>query len=206
MSDSGPGIPADVLPKIFDPFFTTKEVGSGTGLGLSICYGIVGQHGGDMWAESLPGKGATFYLELPIVDGELDEDPHAVAFDAGALAPKRILAVDDEPGVRELVHEILTADGHQVELASDATAARKMVIQGGFDLLLLDLRMPGGGGRELYEWVKKHDRRLATKAIFVTGVTAREDTGQFLEATGNPIISKPFRLDDLRRAIRMLFP
>jgi two-component system NtrC family sensor kinase len=68
--DDGPGIPPDALPHIFDPFFTTKLGGGGTGLGLSICHGIVGEHGGHIWAESPPGQGATFFIELPIVAPE----------------------------------------------------------------------------------------------------------------------------------------
>jgi two-component system NtrC family sensor kinase len=69
--DDGPGIPPDVLPRIFDPFFTTKPVGGGTGLGLSICHGIVSEHGGHIWAESKPGQGATFFIELPVVASEM---------------------------------------------------------------------------------------------------------------------------------------
>ena len=65
-SDDGPGIPQDIINRVFDPFFTTKEVGKGTGLGLSICYGIVTKQGGRIYAQSQPGKGATFVVELPI--------------------------------------------------------------------------------------------------------------------------------------------
>jgi len=66
-SDNGPGIPSDRLSRIFDPFFTTKQAGKGTGLGLSICYGIIREHGGDLWAESKLGEGSSFHIELPIL-------------------------------------------------------------------------------------------------------------------------------------------
>ena len=125
---------------------------------------------------------------------------------ASAMAPKRILVVDDEPGIRKLLHDILTDDGHQVELASTAAAAQDLMKQHEFDLLLLDLRMPGGDGRDLLEWVKKHDRELADNAIFLTGDTARAEVRTFVESTGNLVISKPFHLADLRTAISGLFP
>ena len=75
ISDDGPGIPAEHLARIFEPFFTTKAAGEGTGLGLSISYGIVHQHGGDIWAESTPGEGTTFHIELPITGGEAGGPP-----------------------------------------------------------------------------------------------------------------------------------
>ena len=72
-TDDGPGIPAEHLDKLFDPFFTTRGEKSGTGLGLSICHGIVTKHGGRIYAKTKPGKGATFFVELPIVSETVDK-------------------------------------------------------------------------------------------------------------------------------------
>jgi two-component system NtrC family sensor kinase len=118
VSDDGPGIPAENLHSIFDPFFTTKEVGKGTGLGLSICYGIVRDHGGMMWAESSPGKGAAFHIELPVLPDVAPVDTQQAGADGMAVTARRILVVDDEPEVRNILGRVLSADGHDVSLAS----------------------------------------------------------------------------------------
>ena len=154
--DNGPGIPKETMTRIFDPFFTTKEVGGGTGLGLSICYGIVQQHGGDLWADSRMGEGTSFHIELPIVGNPVDEPElqdaqPGKAVEAPLVSGKHILVVDDEPGIRELLTDFLSADGHDVEVAADVQQAWTMMQDQEFDLLLVDLRMPGAGGRELYE-------------------------------------------------------
>ena len=108
ISDNGPGIPKENLSRIFDPFFTTKEVGKGTGLGLSICYGIVRRHDGEMWAQSVEGKGATFVTEIPVVAPVETEE--AAPVDAAPGSVKRILIVDDEEGIRELFADALEPD------------------------------------------------------------------------------------------------
>jgi two-component system NtrC family sensor kinase len=204
--DNGPGIPKDTLSRIFDPFFTTKEVGGGTGLGLSICYGIIQQHGGDLWAESNLGEGSSFHIELPILGNPVNEpllpdtQPEK-AIDAPLVPGQRILVVDDEPGIRELLTDFLSADGHEVEVASNVQQAWTMLQDQEFDLLLVDLRMPGSGGRELYERLNGTDEPQSRRTIFITGDTARPGVKEFLESTGNPVLSKPFRKDELRAAI-----
>ena len=204
--DNGPGIPKDTLPRIFDPFFTTKEVGGGTGLGLSICYGIVQQHGGDLWADSKIGEGTSFHIELPIVGNPVeapptrDQEPQE-HLESPAVSGKHILVVDDEPGIRELLTDFLSADGHEVEVASDVQQAWTMLQDQEFDLLLVDLRMPGSGGRELYERLNGSDEPQSLRTIFITGDTARPGVKEFLESTGNPVLSKPFRKEELRAAI-----
>ena len=207
--DNGPGICKETLSRIFDPFFTTKEVGEGTGLGLSICYGIIQQHGGDLWADSTVGEGTSFHVELPIV-GQPDKGAVTTGTEPETMVKtpprsgKRILVLDDEPGVRELLLDFLSADGHEVETAYDVEHAWTMLQDQEFDLLLLDLRMPGSGGRELYERLNGPDPSKSRPTIFITGDTARPGVQEFLESTGNPVLSKPFRNNELRAAIYQL--
>ena len=114
--DDGPGIKPEVMDRIFDPFFTTSEVGQGTGLGLSLCYGIVAEHKGKIYAESKPGKGATFIMELPVVTANEQPKPAEPVVKKSRKAVKaRILVVDDEQVVRDVVNRVLIGEGHMPE-------------------------------------------------------------------------------------------
>ena len=210
ITDNGPGIAPEILQYIFDPFFTTKQVGQGTGLGLSICYGIVREHGGELWAESKPGKGATFHIELPLASDITstttpagNEESNASA-SSGNNSSMRILVVDDEPLFRDAISRMLSADGHDVVLASNGYQAWDLIQKDRFELILADLRMPGLDGQRLYDLVKEKSQDIAEKMVFVTGDTASPSARNFLRATGNPVLSKPFTIDDIRRLIDSL--
>ncbi len=197
-TDDGPGIAPDLLKKIFNPFFTTKEVGKGTGLGLSICYGIMQEHGGTIWAESEIGQGSTFHIELPILAPD-NGTIAAVLTDVTPSVPtQRFLVVDDEPVVRDLLFQVLSADGHTVDLASGGQEAWDMIREERYSCIVADLRMPGVSGQDLYRRIREADSRLAEKVIFITGDMARPDVRAFLESTGNPVMGKPFDLSELR--------
>jgi two-component system NtrC family sensor kinase len=202
ITDNGPGILPEHLPRIFDPFFTTKEVGKGTGLGLSISYGIVQQHDGDLWVESLPGKGAIFHLELPVLGSAEEAAPPAPALAQAPANPQRILVVDDEPAIRDLLAKALATEGHEVDLAEDGEEAWRKVQGQTYGCILLDLKMPGMSGQQLYHRIAQSDQRLARQVIFMTGDTASPDTRDFISASGNPAVSKPFSVDELNQHIR----
>lgn len=120
VSDAGPGVSTDALAKLFDPFYTTKEVGKGTGFGLSLTYGIVQQHGGDLWAETNFEGGMTFHVELPVVGPEEVEDIHEPDRDDVAGATKHVLVINDEPSIRDLMSRELSEDGFDVDVAGSA--------------------------------------------------------------------------------------
>ena len=122
-TDDGPGISGEQLRRIFDPSFTTKEVGKGTGLGLSICYGIVRQHGGEIWAESSPDKGATFYIELPIVAPGGEVRAEDIVLKHGPGFTKHLLVVDDEPNMRNFLSDALASEHYTVDSAQDGEEA-----------------------------------------------------------------------------------
>ena len=199
ISDDGPGIPEENLRSIFDPFFTTKEVGEGTGLGLSICYGIVREHGGDMWVESVPGEGATFYVDLPVLPDATLNGPNFDDVDDAPAFGKQILVVDDELDVRTILHRALSEDGHQVALAPEAESAWELIQANKFDIIFLDLKMPGMGGQALYRKMAESSPKMVEKVVFVTGDTASPEARKFLDSTTRPVLSKPFGLEAIRQ-------
>ena len=201
-ADDGPGIPPKVLSKVFDPFFTTKPPGKGTGLGLSICKQIIEKHDGKISVISRPGKGASFIVELPIVEVKQLEEPEDVNLAQRSLYTMlRVLVVDDEVAVGELVKRTLEEAGHQVEVARDGAEALRMIHLDDFDAVLLDMKMPGLGGPEVYRCIKGLRPEIAARVLFMTGDVASPDTKEFIESTDAVMLSKPFNLDELKQHI-----
>lgn len=210
VSDTGVGIPPEDLKRIFDPFFTTKEVGKGTGLGLSLAYGTIRDHGGEVSAASGPGGGTTFTVTLPTATGE--DISRSVAEARGPADEElpergRILVVEDEAEVAEVLREALEARGHVVEVASDGESARARLDRGGIDLVISDLRMPHMNGRELYEKIVAGHPEMSRRVVFATGDLVSAETRRFCELTGNPVLEKPFDLGEVGRVVaRALVP
>ena len=198
-ADDGPGIRSEHLLKVFDPFFTTKDVGSGTGLGLSICHGIVTDHGGTITVESSPGQGATFAIELESDEAPTAEDPAAPQ---PVLAPgQKVLVVDDEPAVVELISRTLRALGLQVQTAANGNQVIDRVDIEDFDIIILDFKMPEVGGTELFEQIESMAENVARKVLFITGDIHSGQASEIVRRTGNPVLRKPFVLEDLIAAV-----
>jgi len=203
VQDDGPGIPSKDLPRIFDPFFTTKPPGEGTGLGLSVCHGIVSEHGGHIWAESEPGQGATFIVELPII-APIGRSWGAAHWAKQSLPARsaHILAIDDEVEILEMLTRVLGRQGYQVDAVSDGESGLARMAEKHYDLILCDVRMPGLSGPEVYQRVRAQDPDLAQRIIFTTGDTISPATRRFLEETGVPYLSKPFFLTELLEKVQ----
>ena len=200
--DNGPGIPAEIREKIFNPFFTTKPIGRGTGLGLSLCNTYIHEHQGKIWVESELGKGATFFVDLPLLDcaGKVpieSDTPAPASTVATATAGQRVLIIDDEPDIAGLLQTILADAGYQIKTASDGNEALQILSRETFDAILSDMRMPGLDGQALYQRLKQLNAGLAQRVIFVTGDTLNTNTRGFLDATGNLWLSKPFRIQEV---------
>lgn len=203
-ADSGPGISQEDLPKVFEPFFTTKPVGEGTGLGLSISYGIIREHGGSIRVESEEGKGATFTVELPltsVADTE-EEAPAPEALGLDRLRGRRVLVVDDEEGMVALMQQIMRGAEAQVAAVGDGQAALNQALEGDFDLVIADLKMPSMDGQRFYELLREQRPELAGRVIFCSGDTVSPETTQFLADSCRPYINKPFTVEELAVAVQ----
>ncbi len=205
INDDGPGVPDDVQSKIFDPFFTTKSVGKGTGLGLTVAHALVQDHGGQIRVTSTPGKGASFYVELPTGTGipkpaAPPAPQQAAAATVGAGAP--VLVVEDEPALAEAVADALTDAGFRVDRAADGQEALERVNASVYDLVICDLKMPRVDGQTFYRTVAETMPSLTHRIVFVTGDVAGTDAELFLEETGCRWLAKPFRLGDLLSVAR----
>jgi signal transduction histidine kinase/ActR/RegA family two-component response regulator len=214
IQDDGPGIPPELLPSVFDPFFTTKSVGQGTGLGLSVCHGIVSEHGGHIWAESESGQGATLFVEFPVVAPEMPSQPDdinrslrlpaAPPGETASNSASRILLVDDEVDLLDLLIRALRSGGYQVDAVSDGEAALARLAETDYRLIICDIRMPGLSGPQLYRRVQERDPDLAQRFMFITGDTVGSATSRFFEETGAPYLCKPFGPADLIKKLSEL--
>jgi len=203
--DNGPGISPENLDRLFDPFFTTREVGKGTGLGLSICHGIITEHNGKIYARSNSGKGATFVVELPVVAEVKQAEPGKPAIkEVKKVIVAKILVVDDEPTTLQLLTHLLSSEGYDVESTEDAATALEKIKSQRYNLILLDIKLPGMSGIELYESIQKVARSLASRVVFITGDAMAPDTMSFLSRTKAPHITKPFDIKKLKRTVRRI--
>ena len=205
INDDGPGIPDDLQPKIFDPFFTTKEVGQGTGLGLTVAYAIIQEHGGRIRLESRLGRGASFFVELPVGGGS--HFPEVTSARAGQTPeePSRggsILVVEDEAALAAAVADALQDAGYVVTHAADGEDALALVKRQAFDLVICDLKMPRLDGQQFHASLVRAVPALSKRVIFVTGDVAGTQAEHFLEGSGCRWLEKPFRLGDLLKAVR----
>lgn len=202
VADNGPGIPEEIRGRIFDPLFTTKEAGKGTGIGLAFCHRVVTAHSGDIRLVAGAG-GATFLVRLPIARPDATEtDP-----DAGGgtrVLRGRVLVIDDEEDVADMIREMLARDGFVVDRTGSAEAALSLVRGHSYTLVLTDLNMPGMGGRGFYDTVLRDLPALAPRIGFITGDTMSSQVRDFLESSGRPYLEKPVSPSELRQLARRM--
>lgn len=210
--DTGDGIPEDVLPRIFEPFFSTKPPGQGTGLGLSIAYSIVKAHGGYIVAESpvSTGRGTALRVFFPLWEEKeevpkVKEPPSPKLEEGKEKTLNRILVVDDEPQIRDILERALTQKGYQVTLACDGNeglAKYGEALEKGrpIDLVILDLAMPVMSGELCLEAILRLDPEA--RVIVVTGKWPEFQKMETLRRKVKSIIAKPFRLEELMEALR----
>ncbi len=204
VTDTGCGMDEETLSNIFEPFFTTKARGKGTGLGLSTVYGIVKQSGGDVRVLSEPGKGATFEIVLPRAE-ECPKEPARTGRSVPALCgTETILAVEDEPLLRDLIGRILEAGGYRVLLAADGNEALDLCRRHGDEiaLVLTDVVMPNVGGRALADELERLLPRV--KVVYTSGYTDDAIVHHGVLDADVPLIKKPYQMNVLLSKVREL--
>jgi two-component system cell cycle sensor histidine kinase/response regulator CckA len=202
ISDNGIGMDTATRARIFEPFFTTKSKGKGTGLGLSTIYGIVKQSNGFIWVYSEPGKGTTFKIYFPRVEGKKAPAAAENKFEAGFQGSESILVVEDEATVRALASRILRNRGYEVLEAADGMEALSISQQhaGEIHLVLTDVVMPGIGGKDLVSQLKA--ARPDIKALYVSGYTDNAIIYHGVLDRNVAFLQKPFTTDGLARKVR----
>jgi PAS domain S-box-containing protein len=203
IEDNGPGIPDAVRQRIFEPFFTTKPQGVGTGVGLSVCLAIVTAHEGriNLWSE--PGRGTRFSVVLPL--------PTAVPVDASVAIPEaagpargRVLVVDDEAEIAELVAEHLRRDGLTVEVVASGSQALLRLQSEQFDVVVSDLRMPDLDGPALVAALRQRHPELARRVVLITGDALGAEFNETIRDAELPVFEKPLDIAALRGEVRRL--
>jgi PAS domain S-box-containing protein len=203
VTDTGPGIPKEILPRIFEPFFTTKEVGSGTGIGLSFCHRIVQSHGGTIQVETPRNGGTAFVISLPASE-RLDQRSEAAEEEAPSSPGLACLVIDDEKEVGELIADVLRHAGFKVALAQSGEEALERLKKETFAVILSDLKMPNMDGRRLFKHISDNFPAEVGKLAFLTGDTISPDAQAFLRATKRPYLEKPVKPGDLRTFVSNL--
>jgi PAS domain S-box-containing protein len=202
VADTGPGVPEALRATVFEPFFTTKGEGAGTGLGLSVSRAIVHQHGGDLVLQD-GAPGAVFRMSLPL-SGNAEE---AVTTVPGELAgagthQARLLVVDDEPEIVDLLRSMLESAGYEVASAESGEVAIALLDEARFDAIVSDLRMPDIDGAGLWRAVRERHPLLARRMVFVTGDTLSPGARAFLDEAHCASLEKPFVKQELLEAVQ----
>jgi len=198
VTDTGVGMDAETRGRVFDPFFTTKPV-KGTGLGLSVAYGIITRHHGRIEVESEPGCGSVFSVWLPAT---VARQAGSETAPDGPLPRLRVLAVDDEEPVAQVLGDLLAVLGQEVEIALGGAAGLERYSPERFDVVFTDLGMPGVNGWDVVQAVKL--RSPDTPVVVVTGWGAQIEGGALHARGADYVIPKPFSIEDVREVLRQL--
>ena len=207
LSDNGPGIPESDRHRIFDPYFTTKPVGVGTGLGLSIVRALVQQNEGEIHLESSPGRGAHFRLSfaaavapIPVAVPQMP----AAALSSLPHASGRVLVVEDESTVAQLIADLLSDLGYSADVRSDSRGALHAALHDSYVMIICDMKMPHLDGKQFYRTLREAGSALADKFLLVTGDVLAASTRDFLRVHDLPHVAKPFRVEEFVEKLALL--
>jgi len=194
IADTGIGMTEEVKRKVFDPFFTTKGV-TNSGLGMSVSYGIVKRHGGEILVDSEPGKGTTFVLRLPTCLGEEETEIRSAKPVKKEIPCVRILVIDDEQSVRDILSRMLRTKGHEVVVASSGEEGIDRFRSEKFDMVFTDLGMPRISGWEVGKAIKEINPKVPIAMITGWGMEMNREK---MSGSGiDLVVSKPFDFDQV---------
>jgi two-component system NtrC family sensor kinase len=204
VADRGPGVPAHLRGRVFEPFYSTKPAGDGTGLGLTVVQAVTAGHGGRVEVDETPGGGATFRMVLPVAPPSVspvspvsrprahDERPR--------LQGARVLVADDEPVIRHVIERACSRHGAIATSVDGAEAAKQALRACDFDVVLIDVRMPGGGAAEVLRAMRADRPWLVSRTVLMSGELSAE--ASVIAGEGDArILSKPFGLQELLDAL-----
>jgi signal transduction histidine kinase/PAS domain-containing protein len=203
--DNGDGIPNDIKSRIFEPFFTTKEINHGTGVGLAFSHRVIDSHGGTLTVHSVPGEGANFFVRLPATP-DVGDDTANSPIPHPARNPCRVLVIDDEEYIAELVRDLLEEAHYKVTTVSSARTALNLIGDEHFDVILSDFKMPGLDGQDLYRALMDLDPGLIDRLGYIAGDTMGQKVTNFFKSTGSPYIEKPVSAPELFALVAQLDP
>jgi CheY-like chemotaxis protein len=203
--DNGLGISEENMKRLFQPFFTTKPVGEGTGLGLSLSRSIIIEHSGTISVESELNEGATFQIELPITESYPEDE----SIESAPLLKTKenikkiyVLIVDDEVTVRHFIKSILDNSDYVVDTTGDPYEALQKITINDYDVVILDIRMPGMSGQELFEKIVNDKPYMSKTILITTGDSANSEVKSFIQKYKLHFLSKPFSRQMLESKIR----
>ena len=198
ITDEGVGIPEEYMSTIFDPYFSTKEKGSG--LGLAVCYSVISKHKGHVTVESTLGVGTSFSVYLPVFEGR-EEKRTQVDGGKMSITSGRILVMDDEGSILDMVGDILGYHGYEVDFAYNGEEALSMYDKGKYDAVILDLTIPGGmGGKETMKALLKADPEV--KAIVSSGYSSDPIMSDYKNHGFKDVIAKPYKIEELGEVVQ----
>ena len=209
VKDNGAGVPEEIREKIFDPFFTTKELNMGTGIGLSLVSTIIKEHNGKIELESKMGGGSVFTILMPF-DQNIQKTNNASIVPEGAQVDtkisRRVLIVDDEEDLREILTFILKKSCSNIFVSSNITDAYQSFIDNKIELVISDIKMPGGDGFKLLDKIRQNTTCAQPRFIFISGGNDLTDEQSVLMKTQTDgLFSKPFQIKVITEKIKALF-
>jgi len=203
VDDTGPGVPPEILDRVFEPFFTTRGE-QGTGLGLAISFGLVRAMRGRMWIQNIEGGGARLAFELPADLGAVEVTAAAAAETARAPRSLAVLVVEDEESVRRGMVLLAKRLGHQVTSVAGFDEATRVLSDPSarYDAVLVDVHLNEAySGFDVFDALRRERPGRERSVVFTTGDSLSARTRDQLEASGRPVLRKPFGLEELREML-----
>ena len=206
-TDTGPGIPDEVMAHLFEPSFTTKGDKGGMGLGLAISEHLVLRQGGRIWAENNAAGGATLTLELPVPCQVVSAAPEPLSLSAEGQADgsgQRVLIIDDDPTLAHALGDLLREEGFEASVSRDAGRALELLERMPPDLIISDLSMPQVDGRQFWRRLLERHPQLTGRVLYFTGDSNSQEARAFLQESGCNWLEKPVRAETLVHSIRVI--